>query len=214
MNIGIIGAGNVGGTLGMRWSRNGHRVRFASRDPASEKMKRLVADAGPNASAGSNAEVAAASDVVVLTIPWPAAHEALKSAGNLSGKIVIDAMNPVLPGLEGLSVGCTDSAAEQIARRIPGAKVVKAFNTVGYNIMADPQFPSGSVAMFYCGNDAEAKKMVAGLINELGFEALDAGPLNQARVLESFAMLWISLAVKYGYGRDIAFELLRRESRG
>lgn len=209
MNIAVIGAGNVGGTLGTRLARNGHRVIFASREPDSEKMREVVSGAGPNASAGSNADAAAQSHVILLTTPFETAQAALRSAGSLTGKIVIDATNPLLPTLEGLSVANTDSAGEQVARWCPGAHVVKAFNTVGYGIMADPVFQQGKVAMFNCGDDAAAKAQVAKLINELGFEALDAGPLRQARVLEPFAMLWISLAVQYGYGPRIAFELLR-----
>ena len=210
MNIGIIGAGNVGGTLGTRWARNGHSVIFASRDPGSDQIRRLVADAGPRAKAASIGETARASDVLRLATPWPATEEILKNAGDLTGKIVIDATNPLLPSLDGLSVGTTDSAAEQVATWARGAAVVKAFNTVGYNIMANPEFSSGHVNMFYCGDDASAKKTVAGLISELGFEAVDAGPLKQARLLEPFALLWISLALKSGLGREIGFSLLRR----
>jgi NADPH-dependent F420 reductase len=211
MNIGIIGAGNVGGTLGRRWARKGHRVVFASRDPQSQKSRDLVKEAGANASAGSHADAANASDALLLSTPFDAAEEALGSAGNLAGKIVIDATNPLLPGLAGLSVGRTESAAERVAQWAKGAKVVKALNTVGYNVMENPDFAGAKVSMFYCGDDTAAKKTVAALIEELGFEALDAGPLEQARVLEPFAMLWISLAVKYGYGSDIAFDLLRRK---
>ena len=96
------------------------------------------------------------------------------------------ATNPLLPGFTGLAVGTTTSDAEQVAQWVPGAKVVKKFNTVGYNIIADPQFSEGPVAMFYCGDDAEVKRTVASLIAELGFELLDAGPLTQARLLEAF----------------------------
>jgi predicted dinucleotide-binding enzyme len=91
-----------------------------------------------------------------------------------------------------------------------GAKVVKAFNTVGFNIMANPAFGADRPVMFYCGDDAAAKQTVRPLVEQLGFEAVDAGPLSQARVLEPFALLWISLAYAQGQGRDIAFKLLRR----
>lgn len=211
MNIGIIGAGNVGGTLGKRWAGNGHHVIFGSREPESQKSLDLVKEAGSNAKAASNSEAAAASEVVLLATPFPAAEEAVRSAGRLDGKILIDATNPLLNDLSGLEIGLKESAAERVARTAPRAKVVKAFNTVGYNVMANPGFDGGKVAMFYCGDDAAAKKTVASLIDELGFEALDAGPLTQARVLEPFAMLWISLAIKYGYGPNIAFHFLRRK---
>ena len=210
MNIGILGAGSVGGTLGRRWAANGHKVVFATRNPQSAKLREAVSKAGKNASAGSNAEAAAKAEVLLVATPWEAAEEALRGAGDLSGKIVIDATNPLLPNLSGLAVGCNDSAAERIARSAPGAKVVKAFNTVGFNIMENPNFESGPVVMFYCGDDSGAKQKVAGLISELGFNAVDAGPLTQARVLEPFALLWVSLAYQAGQGRDIAFEFLRR----
>ena len=208
MNIGIIGSGNVGGTLGTRWARNGHNVVFASREPQSEKMRRVVESAGANARGGTGQEAVGASEIVLLATPWQATEDALKGAGDLAGKILIDATNPLLPDLSGVAFGCSTSGGEQVAEWARGAKVVKAFNTVGANIMADPTFGGGHVALFYCGDDTGAKKIVAGLIGELGFEALDAGPLTQARVLEPFALLWISLALKYGFGRDIAFPIV------
>lgn len=211
MTIGIIGSGNVGGTLGKRWAKNGHRVVFGSRQPDGEATRRLVAEAGSTAGSGSVAEAAGIADIVLLATPWQATRDALENCGGrLAGKILIDATNPVLPTLDGLSTGNTTSAAEQVAAWAAGAKVVKAFNTVGANIMADPSFASGRVAMFYCGDDAAAKAQVRGLVEELGFEPLDAGELKQARLLEPFALLWITLALKYGYGTGIGFEFLRR----
>jgi predicted dinucleotide-binding enzyme len=210
MKIGIIGSGNVGGALGTRWAKNGHSITFAAREPNSKKIQEAVRAAGPNAAAGSPSDAVRLSEVVLLATPFPAAEDAVRSGGNWTGKILIDATNPLRPDLSGLAVGCTESAGEKVAGWAPAAKVVKAFNTVGANIMEDPKFAGGKVALFYCGDDAGAKKTVAGLIGELGFDPLDAGPLTQSRVLEPFAMLWISLALQYGYGRDFAFELLRR----
>jgi len=123
---------------------------------------------------------------------------------------VIDVTNPVLPDLSGLSLGTTTSAAEQVAQWASGARVVKAFNTVGFNIMADPSFGASRALLFYCGDDAPAKQIVKSLAAELGFDPEDAGPLRQARLLEPFALLWISLAYGQGYGREFAFQLLRR----
>jgi NADPH-dependent F420 reductase len=210
MNIGIIGSGNVGGTFGKRWAQAGHNVVFSVRGSPSPALLEVMKQAGPTARTGSAQQAASTSDVVLLATPWEAVRQALASAGDLRGKIVIDATNPLSPGLAGLSVGTTTSAAEMVAQWTPGAKVVKAFNTVGYNIMDNPNFESGPVSMFYCGDDTDAKRTVSSLIAELGFEPLDAGPLTQARVLEPFAMLWISMAIQYGYGRDIGFRLLRR----
>ena len=212
MKIGIIGSGNVGGTLGRRWAKNGHAVIFSTREPSSAAVRELLAQAGPTAKSASVRDAARESEVLLLATPWEAAQNALASAGDLTGKILIDATNPLLPGLGGLAVGTTTSAGEMVAKWAAGARVVKAFNTVGFNIMADPRFEGGRAAMFYCGDDAKAKSAVAGLINELGFEALDAGPLTQSRLLEPFCLLWISLALQYGYGREIGFHLLRRKN--
>ena len=210
MQIGIIGSGNVGGTLGKRWAKNGHTVTFSSRDPKSAEMTRLVADAGATARADSVAAAAKASDVILLATPWPAVKSAIASAADLSGKILVDATNPLLPDMSGLEFGNTSSGAEQVAGWARGARVVKAFNTVGFNVMANPQFDGRRAVMFYCGDDPDAKRIVSQLASELGFDAQDAGPLKQARVLEPFALLWITFALVQGYGRDYAFQLIKR----
>jgi len=209
MNIGVIGSGNVGGTLGTRWAGLGHKVTFSSRNPESQEMKSLVAKAGATARSTTVAE-AAQCEVILLATPWPATRAALESAGSLEGKLLMDATNPLKANLAGLEFGNTTSGAEQVASWAPGAKVVKAFNTVGFGIMANPKFGDRSATLFYCGDDASAKQTVHQLATELGFTAHDAGPLSQARVLEPFALLWIKLANVHGYGRDIAFDLMRR----
>jgi hypothetical protein len=209
-SIGIIGSGNVGGALGSRWARAaGHPVVFSSRNPQSAEMQKLAQDAGPNARAASVAD-AVKSEVVLLATPWPATRQAIESAGDLSGKVLIDATNPLLPDLSGLAVGTTTSGAERVAEWAHGARVVKAFNTIGYNIMADPRFDGRSAVLFYCGDDAAAKETVRALAAELDFDPVDAGPLTQARLLEPFALLWISLAYGAGLGREIAFQLMKR----
>ncbi|HLK46915.1 MAG TPA: NADPH-dependent F420 reductase [Bryobacteraceae bacterium] len=210
MRIGVIGSGNVGGTLGTRWAKNGHTVVFSSRAPGSREMKQLVDTAGAMARAASVPETAATSEVVLLATPWPASRDALAAAGDLSGKILIDATNPLLPSLDGLTVGTSSSGAEQVAGWAPRARVVKAFNTVGYNVMANPRFDGRGALLFYCGDDAPAKEAVRDLAAELGFDPADAGPLVRARLLEPFALLWISLAFSPGHGRDFAFQMLKR----
>lgn len=209
MKIGIIGSGNVGGVLGTRWAMGGHEVVFASRKPDSDEMKKLTAGATGSRSA-SIADTVSASDVVLLSTPWPATQEIVSSCGNLSGKILIDATNPIARDFSGLDTGTTTSGAEKVASWAPGARVVKAFNTVGNNIMANSKFDAGPVALFYCGDDVGAKSATRSLAVELGFDAVDAGPLTQARLLEPFAMLWITLALKQGLGREIGFRLLKR----
>jgi predicted dinucleotide-binding enzyme len=209
MNIGILGAGNVGGALGARWARAGHQVTFGVRDPNSDDAKSLVKKVG-SGEAATLAEAAKVGDVLLLSTPWPVTQQVVESLGNLSGKILIDATNPLKADLSGLTVGTTTSAGEQVAQWAKGARVVKAFNTVGFNIMESPDFAGHRPVLFYCGDDVDAKKTVHPLVEELGFDARDAGPITQARLLEPFALLWISLVYAQGYSRDIAFQLLER----
>ena len=210
MKIAVIGAGNVGGTLGTAWAAQGHQVVFGVRDPRDARVQAVVAASGGQARAASVREAAAAADIVLLATPWDATKDAIEAAGSLAGKIVVDATNPLRPDLSGLALGHTTSAGEQVARWAPGARVVKAFNTIGAQHMADPRFGDQPASMFVCGDDPAAKRTVAELAAALGFDPVDAGPLTQARLLEPLAMLWISLAYAQGHGTGIAFKLLRR----
>jgi 8-hydroxy-5-deazaflavin:NADPH oxidoreductase len=210
MRIAIIGAGNVGGTLGAAWANCGHEVLFGVRDTADSTLKELLARAGDKARAASVKDAGAAAEVVALTVPWPAAQDALRSAGDLRGKILLDCTNPLKPDLSGLTVGYTASGAEQVAAWAPGARVVKIFNTTGFPNMANPEYREGRSMMLYCGDDAQAKKAAAQLATELGFEPFDVGPLTEARLLEPFALVWIHLAFQQKMGTGFAFRLMRR----
>jgi predicted dinucleotide-binding enzyme len=149
----------------------------------------------------------AQSEIVALATPWDGTQAAIRAAGDLAGKVLLDCTNPI--GAGGLALGHTTSGAEQIAEWAPGARVVKAFNTTGWEVMADTAFAGGKPALFLCGDDAEARQTVAGLAADLGFEPVDCGPLRMARSLEPLAVLWISLA-RSGMGRHFAWALLRR----
>lgn len=211
MNIGIIGAGNVGGTLGKLWVVKGHEVVFGVRNIADPKLKELLTSTQGKARAASVKEAASFGEVVVLATPWPATEDAIKAAGDLKGKIVIDCTNPLAPDLSGLVLGTTNSAGEEVSRWAKGARVVKAFNTIGAPNFGNPKFGAESASMFICGNDHDAKNVVAQLAEVLGFDAVDAGPLSASRMLEPLAMLWIHLAFKQGLGpTGHAFKLLRR----
>jgi 8-hydroxy-5-deazaflavin:NADPH oxidoreductase len=210
MKIAIIGAGNVGGTLGKGWAKSGHEVVFGVRDPADPKLKELLAAAGGPTKAASVKDAAASADVIVLTVPWGAAQDALKNAGNLNGKILLDCTNPLKPDLSGLTHGFTTSGGEQVAAWAPGARVVKIFNTTGFGNMANPVYAQGAAMMLYCGDDPAAKKTAAQLARELAFEAYDVGPLQEARLLEPFALTWIHLAVFQKLGTNFAFLLKKR----
>ena len=210
MRIAIIGAGNVGGTLGTGWARRGHEVIFGVRDASDPRLKELLSRAGGKARAAGVKEAAAAAEVVALTVPWPAAQDALRSAGDLRGKILLDCTNPLKPDLSGLTVGYTASGGEQVAGWAPGARVVKIFNTTGFPNMANPEYPEGRSMMLYCGDDPAAKKVAAQLATDLGFEPYDVGSLAEARLLEPFALVWIHLAVLQKMGTQFAFRLMRR----
>jgi 8-hydroxy-5-deazaflavin:NADPH oxidoreductase len=211
MRIAVIGMGSVGSTLGRRWAELGHAVTFGARNPEDGKAKALVAKIGHGASIAAVATAAAGADVVVLATPANANADAIASAGNLSGKILIDVTNPLKPDLSGLSVGPDTSGAEMVAKLAPGARVYKALNQTGFENMADPVFPKGRAAMFVAGDEPTGKSVVLKLVGELGFEAIDAGDLGVARLLEPLAMLWIHLMVRRKLGRKFAFALLRQE---
>jgi predicted dinucleotide-binding enzyme len=209
MRIAIVGAGNVGTTLGGGWAKAGHQVVYGVRNPTDAGVARRVASTGAAARTATVADAVAGSEVVLVATPWTATQEALASAGSLADRIVLDCTNPLKPDLTGLSLGQTTSGGEQVAGWAPGARVVKIFNTTGFNNMANPRYPEGAATMFYCGDDAGAKQVAAALASDLGFDPVDAGPLTSARLLEPLAMLWISLAIR-GQGREIAFRLMRR----
>ncbi len=210
MKIGIIGAGNVGSALARGWIAKGHEVKFGVPDPASNKIGALLVELGTQATAGSVAEAAGFGTVVALAVPWQAAQDAVQNMGNLSGKILLDCTNPIKADFSGLEIGHTTSAGEIVAQWAAGANVVKIFNTTGANVMADSHFDGQLPVMFYCGDNAESKKVGAQLASELGFDPVDAGPLTQAAQLEAAAWLWITMALKYGAGTNMAFALLKR----
>jgi predicted dinucleotide-binding enzyme len=209
MNIGIIGAGNMGSGLGKIWGMKGHEIIF-SFSRSQEKLKSLAATL-PKAKAGTPAE-AAQSDVILLSTRWSDVPEALKQAGSLNNRIVIDCTNPLKPDLSGLELGHTTSAAEEIARMAPGAKVVKAFNTAFAQVYEERSrlFGSRRATMLYCGDAAEAKSVVARLITDVGFDPVDCGPLTAARLIEPVAMLMITLGYGMKMGTNMALDLIRR----
>jgi 8-hydroxy-5-deazaflavin:NADPH oxidoreductase len=198
MKIAVIGAGNVGSALANEWLRHKHDIVFGSRDPGSAEspIRSIAVD-----------EAARFGDVVVIALPWQVAYDLLPSL-NLADKIVIECTNPLraAPAVNGGAA----SGAEALQARAPKAKLVKAFNTTGANNMQNPAYGEGRLAMFYCGDHADAKKATADLIREVGFDAYDLGPLSNARLMEAQAELWIWLASKGGLGREFGFRLIRR----
>lgn len=201
MNIAIIGAGNVGGALGRSWAKAGHTISFGVRHPQSEKAKKLIAETGSGATATEPSVAVKSADVIALATPWDATPAALAAAGNLLGKIVIDCTNPLKftpgVGLE-LAIGFTDSGGETVARLAAGARVVKAFNTYGWENLTNAHYPNAAQlkpVMFLAGDDLAAKSIVTQLAGDIGFESFDAGMLRAARELEPLALIWIRRAL-------------------
>lgn len=209
MKLAIIGSGNVGGALGKLWAEKGHDVTFGSRDPSADGVQAAAAAAGGVAIADI-AGAAAGAEVVVIAVPWTAVPATIEAAGDLGGKIILDATNPLEADLSGLAVDSSTSAAQEIANLASGAAVVKAFNSTGAGNFGNPGFGSQAASMLICGDDDDAKATVAELTESLGFDVVDAGPLANAGLLESLALLWIKLAYVVDLGPEIAWKLLRR----
>jgi hypothetical protein len=224
MKIGIIGSGDVGRRLADGLLQLGHQVKVGTRDTSKKEViewsgkhrKKGGEKESDNASIGSFAEAASfGEDLVVLSTSWSGTANALQMAGpsNMTDKVVIDTTNP-LDFSQGLpprmAVGHTDSAAEINQRSLPGSKVVKAFNIIGNPHMVHPDFPGGPPTMFICGNDEKAKKMVTeSILTPFGWETIDIGGIEGARLLEPLAMLWITHYFRTGTGNH-AFKFLRK----
>ena len=191
--IGVIGSASVGQTLARGFKQHGSDVRIASRTPA--KLQDFSTTSG--IPAGTFQDVAAWADVIVLAVSGKVAEEALRTAGeaNLAGKVVIDATNPIAdaPPVDGVIqffTGPNSSLMEHLQSAFPRARFVKAFNSVGAARMVNPQFGGGKPTMFYCGNDADAKALVAQILDQFGWEAADMGTAAAARAIEPLAQLW------------------------
>lgn len=209
MKIAILGTGNVGQALAMGWLRTGHRVIFGSREPGGEKATALQVAFQGKVGIQVPAAAAVEAEVIVLAVPWNTVETVVKDLGDLGGKVLIDATNPIGPGFQ-LAVGKETSGAEQIQSWATHAHVVKAFNTTGTENMLDPIYDGQAITMFICGDDRAAKASVKQLAEDLGFAVADTGALATARYLEPLAMVWIHLALVQKQGRDIALRLVKR----
>ena len=213
MKVGIIGSGVVAQTLGAGFLKHGHEVALGTRDPA--KLKDWAAK-NKGAAAKSMSEAAAFGDVIVLAVAGQAALEALKLAGAeaLGGKTVIDACNPIgggppVNGVLSYFTPQNESLMERLQKAYPAAHFVKAFNSVGHGQMINPHFAGGRPTMFICGDDAEAKKTVAQILDQFGWETEDMGAVEAARAIEPLCRLWCIPGVGKGDWSAHAFKLLR-----
>ncbi len=209
MKIAIIGGGNVGSALASGWAKAGHEIAFGIRDPHGEKAAHLL-ETRAGARVESNADACRDADVVALCTPWSGTEEAIRDCGSLEGKIVIDVTNPLKPDITGLACGFETSGGEQVANWAAGAHVFKAMNQIGAGLMDHPKFKTDICPVMFVAGGDEGKIKVMGLVADLGFEPIDLGGLEYARLLEPVAMLWIHLAVFKGLGPSFALGMLRQ----
>ena len=211
MRIGILGSGLMGGKLGTLFARSGHDVVF-SYARSADKLKRLAKEAGDHARAGTPAEAAQDADALLLAVHWLRIDDVLEQAGELSGKVIVTCSLPMDAGNTGLVIGQTSSGAEELAKKVPKAKVVCAFNTVPSEVffgVYEAKRKAKRPSLVYCGDDAPSKEVAAGLIRDVGFEAIDAGPLRIARYTEPFALLMGQLAYEGTDGPELAYRFER-----
>ena len=210
MNIAIIGAGDVGATMGKSWARKGHQIMFGVRNTQSPKVSSLLKISNANIKVGTVSEAVSFAEVIILAVPWSAVKEIIASAGDLTGKILVDPTNPLTSDMKGMVTEPFTSAAEEIAKLAPKSKVVKAFNTVGIKVLNNMIFGTNKADVFICGSDLKSRNAVKKLATDLGFQVVDVGPLSNARLIEQLALLWIELAYRQEMGPNIAFKLLTR----
>jgi predicted dinucleotide-binding enzyme len=213
MNVGILGSGEVGQALGNGFVSRGHAVKLGAREASNAKTAAWTAKHPGKGSAGTFRDAASFGETLVIATHWDGTENALSLAGheNFAGKVVLDVTNPLVvePGKPPrLALGHTDSGGEQVQRWLPGARVVKVFNSVGNAYMVDPKFPGGPPTMFLCGNDAAARGAVADVCRAFGWETADLGGIEGARLLEPLCILWVQYGALTGRWNH-AFKLLR-----
>jgi predicted dinucleotide-binding enzyme len=209
MKITVIGAGNMGSAFVKQLSRAGHQVSVTAR--STDKAAKLAAE-HPGTRAVALAGAAAEAEAVVLATGYADAVQALRAVGDLNGKVVIDITNPLTADYMGLTIGHDTSAAEEIAKAVPGVELVKAFNTVFAQVLAEgADFGDGRKVSVFVASDSERAKQTARAIAEsIGFAVIDAGPLKNARYLEPVAGLNIYLGYGAGLGTGIAPTWIRK----
>jgi len=211
MRIGILGSGLMGSKLGTIFARAGHDVVFSyARKDA--KLEKLAREAKGHARAGTPAEAAEDADALLLAVHWSRVGDVLKQAGDLAGKVVVTCSLPMDARDTKLVIARTSSGAEALAKRLPKARVVSAFNTVPSEVLFsvfEARRRKDRPSLVYCGDDARAKKVAAQLIGDVGFDAVDAGPLRMARYSEPYALLVAQIAYEGKGGPELAYRFER-----
>src|SRR5207247_1036122 len=207
MRIGILGSGLMGGKLGTIFARAGHEVVF-SYARSEEKLKRLAREAKGKARHGTPREAAQEAGTVLLAVHWSRMDDVLRQAGDLSGKVVVTCSLPMNDDDTELVVAHTSSGAEELARKVPKARVVAAFNTVPSEVLFgvyEAKRKATRPSLVYCGDDESGKAVAAELIRDVGFDPLDVGPLRIARYTEPLALLVAELAYEGEGGPELAY---------
>jgi predicted dinucleotide-binding enzyme len=209
MRIAVIGSGDIGGALALALSL-AHDVTVSGSRPNSESARRVVAESNGRVREAAPREAVERAELVVFSVPWLSVDRALDAdlARALRGKILVVVTLP-WTDTETLALGTTTSGAEHIAAKVPGAKVVQAFNTVAATTVAAPAAHGLPATVIVSSDDGPAKAVVAALAREIGFDVVDAGPLRSARYTEPMAMLYAQLAFEGGLGESVAFRVLR-----
>lgn len=212
MKLGFIGSGDVAKKLADAFLEKGYEIKLGSRTP--EKLNEWIENAAENASVGDFSESAVFGDVVFFCVPGESIDEAIEATGteNLKDKILIDVTNP-MDFSEGIPPKFTatfgNSLGERIQRKLPETKVVKAFSSIGLEVMPDPHYGDDTATMLIAGNDETAKSEVKKLAEAFGWDVEDLGGIDQSFLLEAFANLWVNYGLKHKT-RTHAFKLLKR----
>jgi len=207
MRIGILGSGLMGGKLGILFARAGHDVVF-SYATSTKKLEQLAREVGGKARAGTPREAAEDADAMLLAVHWLRFDDVLKQAGDLSARVILSCSLPMSEDNSELVVGRTSSAAEALAKKLPKAHVVSAFNTVPSEVLFgvyQARNKTRRPSLVYCGDNADAKKLAARLIRDVGFDPVDVGPLRIARYTEPFALLMAQIAYEGAHGSEVAY---------
>jgi predicted dinucleotide-binding enzyme len=201
MNIAVIGAGKVGGTLAEKWAKKGHKIIIGAKDPSTKQHWTEI----DNISVSKIDDAVENVEVILVAVPVPAIVEIAESLGDLSGKIIIDATNSVFTKPQPYETGFS------AFQTINNAKLVKGFNTTGFENLKDTEYEGKPIDMFMAGSDVEAKDVMRQLSLDAGFEnCYDFGGDDKVGLVEQFAFAWINLAIMQGEGRNIAFKVLKR----
>lgn len=206
--IAVIGTGDVAHALGVSFAKQGHTIVYGSRNPDRGSVQDLVEETGHGATATTQSEAVVGADIVVLAVPGMLVEEITLSLGDLSGKIIIDPTNPLQRSLLTLRHGVDTSNAEIIQAAAPDADVVKAFNTLNWKTMLEPDESGGPVSVPLAGDSGSAKRKVAKLVEGMGLDPIDVGGIENAHWIEGMLILWINN--RYGSTRDSFDFYLRR----